>query len=91
MANPTPYDYVAYDDKAAALQAEAKELMQKFDDLLIRIGGRRVPYAIDIGSAQALAQVKLQEAYMWIGKQIRDDQIVRNGGTAPLQEKRGKS
>ncbi len=31
---------------------------------------------------------KLEEAYMCVGKAIRDDQIARNG-SAPLQEARG--
>ncbi len=35
---------------------------------------------------QALADI--EEAYMWCGKAIRDDQIARNG-TAELQENRG--
>lgn len=33
---------------------------------------------------------KLEEAYMWIGKTIRDDQIRRNG-SAPMQEERKDS
>jgi hypothetical protein len=31
---------------------------------------------------------KLEEAYMWIGKAVRDDQIERNG-SAELLEERG--
>jgi len=37
--------------------------------------------------AKALALTNLEQAYMWIGKAIRDDQIARNG-SAELQEER---
>ncbi len=33
---------------------------------------------------------RLEQAYMWVGKAIRDDQINRNG-SAPLQEERVNS
>lgn len=37
--------------------------------------------------ATSLALTKLEEAYMWIGKALRDDQIARNG-SAELMEQR---
>ncbi len=39
------------------------------------------------GRAASLVRTKLEEAYMWVGKAIRDEQIARNG-SAPLQEGR---
>lgn len=90
VVTPNAFDYVAYDQKAKDEQAEAKALMQQFEDLMIRIGSRRVIYAVDTErSALACAYENLQTAYAWIGKQIRDNQICRNGGSAPLQEGRG--
>ena len=86
------FDYVAYDEKAQAEQAEAKALMLKFEDFLIRLGTKKVIYAVDMGRpATAAAYEALQQAYMWIGKQIRDNQIVRSDGKAPLEEGRSDS
>jgi hypothetical protein len=90
MAGPTPFDYVAYDDKAHAFQQEAKELFIQLHALLRKIGNKRVPYDVDVPSYQSVAAIKLEETYAFFGKQIRDDQIVRSGGKAPLQERRGK-
>lgn len=73
------YDYVKYDEQAAKEQAEAKELFAHLTNFVER---RLRP-----GRAKSLVLTKLEEAYMWIGKQIRDDQIERNGGP-PLQEER---
>lgn len=72
------YDYVMYDDRAAAQQRYFKE---KFQDLDVLVD------ALENGRAKAIASTKLEEAYMWVGKAIRDEQIKRNG-SAPLQEER---
>lgn len=83
---PNAFDYVAYDAQAKAEQAEAKLRMLQVEDLIALLGRRRVIYKCDIErSAAAVAYEKLQECYMWIGKQIRDNQIQRNG-SAPLEE-----
>jgi hypothetical protein len=73
------FDYVAYDSEAILLQALFK---QSFEEVLADI-------EINLMSprAKALVITKLEEAYMWVGKAIRDDQIARNGA-APLQEGR---
>ncbi len=73
------YDYVKYDEKAQDQQALAKT---GFEVLSLFVEENLKP-----GRASALAQTKLEEAYMWVGKAIRDDQINRNG-SAPLQEER---
>lgn len=72
------FDYVKYDEKAQAVQAVCKHLMSNFETAL-----RDVPESRE----KSLAFTKLEEAYMWMGKAIRDDQIRRNG-TAELQEGR---
>lgn len=81
MANP--FDYVAYDEEASELQKQAKE---KFRDIL-----DWSEYCLeDAPRALALVKTKLEEAYMWVGKAIRDDQISRNG-SVELQEERNNS
>ena len=75
------FDYVKYDEKAQGLQETIKA---RFMGVEVQID--RLPE----GRAKSLAYTKLEEAYMWIGKAIRDDQIKRNG-SAPLQEERKDS
>lgn len=75
------FDYVAYDDFATKQQKLMKDLAQTLEGAIL---------GLNQGRAQSLALTSLEECYMWIGKQIRDDQIKRNG-TAPLQEGRTNS
>lgn len=70
------FDYVAYDSIATANQLAFISLFQQIDTYV---------EAMVSGRAKALVLTKLEEAYMWIGKAIRDDQIQRNGN-APLQD-----
>jgi len=74
------FDYVRYD---ACAQGHQERFKQVVTELEAEVEQRLAP-----GRARSLAITKLEEVYMWIGKQIRDDQIVRNG-SAPLQEERG--
>ncbi len=79
MSNGTgTFDYVAYDELAQKQQAQFKET---FIALERDMGGLKP------GRAASLVRTKLEEAYMWVGKAIRDEQIARNG-SAPLQEGR---
>lgn len=73
------FDYVKYDEKAEQDQAGFKELFQELDALVTR--------HLKPGRATSLVLTKIEEAYMWLGKAIRDDQIARNG-SAPLMEDR---
>lgn len=72
------FDYVQYDAKACQQQADLKAKFQEAEALID---------GLDPGRAKSTAYTKLEEAYMWAGKAIRDEQIARNG-TAPLQEER---
>ena len=74
------FDYVKYDEIAATQQLGAKNLFTGLDEY--------VEQQLKGGRSKSLVLTKLEEAYMWIGKAIRDDQIARNG-SAPLQESRG--
>lgn len=76
---PSRFDYVKYDDVANVQQGNAKEAVGSVERMIASIGK---------GRAQSIALTKLEEVYMWIGKQIRDDQILRSNGSAPLQEER---
>ena len=76
------FDYIAYDEEAQRHQEHAKKIC---DDLRAHIETNLKP-----GRASSLAMTKLEECYMWVGKQIRDDQIARRG-SAPLQEGRVNS
>lgn len=74
------FDYVKYDDAAANTQARLKSGFVALEELIeLHLSG---------GRAKALVLTKLEEAYMWVGKSIRDEQIAHNG-SAPLQEGRG--
>lgn len=71
------FGYVKYDERAVKLQDSFKSLFiaieQQLDDSL-SLSGR----------SKALALTALEEAYMWVGKAIRDDQISRDGQTEKL-------
>lgn len=75
------FDYVKYDEKAQAIQAVCKDLMSNFETALRDIMDG------EASGAKERAFIKLEEAYMWMGKAIRNDQIMRNG-VAELQEGR---
>lgn len=77
---PSRFDYVAYDEQAARDQAHFKREFSKLE--------KAVDEFLKSPRAKALVMTKLEEAYMWVGKALRDDQIGRNG-SAPLQERRG--
>jgi len=64
------FDFIRYDDEAETIQARAKNLFQQVEKLIFQIGD-------DCPRAKSLAMTKLEEAYMWVGKAIRDQQITR--------------
>ena len=63
------FEYVAYGEAAKKHQEYFKSVFELLE--------REVKERLDPGRASALVFTKLEEAYMWIGKQIRDDQISR--------------
>jgi hypothetical protein len=82
------FDYVKYDDRAAARQNKLKKMVQELDQEIASIG-QDIMGALggQMNRSKALAITKLEEFYMWVGKAIRDEQIARNG-MAELQEER---
>lgn len=76
------FDYVKYNQKAVDAQAALKDSFERMEVL--------VDDTISDGRAKALVMTKLEEAYMWCGKGIRDDQL-KSGEPTSLQEERNNS
>jgi len=72
------YDYIRYDDFSKELQNIFKTKFIDLDTMLT---------AIDPSRELSLAKTKLEEAYMWIGKAIRNDQIKRLGDQDDVPER----
>jgi len=62
------YDYIQYDETSTARQKLFKTIFENLSRSIDELGMMR---------STAHAQAKLEEAYMWIGKAIRDEQIKR--------------
>jgi hypothetical protein len=75
------FDNVAYDELAKELQANFKTVFSAAAQAVEELGPNR---------PTSLALTSLEEAYMWVGKAIRDNQIERNG-TTDLGEGRSNS
>lgn len=73
------FDYVKYDQAANEKQALLKMKTESLEGMI----DEQLPDS----TAKSLALTNLEVAYMWLGKAIRDEQILRNG-SAPLQEER---
>lgn len=73
------FDYVKYDEHAVSIQNAFKDKFIELEAMTMM--------NVTAPRSKALVLTKLEEAYMWVGKAIRDDQISRNG-TAELQEER---
>jgi hypothetical protein len=79
---PGRFDYTKYDEQSTALQAEFKAACQDMETLIdTRLHDPRY---------KALALIKLEEFYMYVGKAVRNDQYARST-LNPLQEDRGNS
>lgn len=74
------FDYIKYDEIA---QIDQENFKQQFIDLETAID-----LCLQPGRAKSLVITKLEEAYMWIGKAIRDEQLERNR-SIELNESRG--
>lgn len=73
------YSYVKYDELSTGQQAAFK---RQFEELTAM-----VDVVLPPGRAQSLVHTKLEEAYMWVGKAIRDGQISRTGTVDELPER----
>ena len=72
------FDYVKYDEHAMIQQSAFKEAFQKVEIM-----------ASDLkeGRAKSLVMTYLEIAYMWVGKALRDEQILRNPETPDIPER----
>lgn len=75
------FDYVRYDQLA---EADQKFFKKQFMDI-----ERELDKHHD-GRYKSMAMTALEEAYCWVGKMIRDEQIKRTG-KSELQEERTNS
>lgn len=64
------FDYVKYDEQSVEKQNKIKKLFQDIET--------SVDECLDNGRAKSLVMTHLEEAYMWTGKAIRDEQIERD-------------
>jgi hypothetical protein len=67
------FSYVRYDSIRAAKQQKFKELFEAVEGY---------SETLPDGRAKSLLLTALEEAYMWTGKAIRDEQIAVDGGVA---------
>lgn len=65
------FDFIEYDEDAIYIQGLFKDMFTSLEKVVN--GGH-----LTSPRAKALVNTKLEEAYMWVGKAIRDDQIERN-------------
>lgn len=75
------FDYVKYDEVTAKVASDFKDAFQDIENRIIGFSSSR---------AKSLALTKLEEAYMWVGKMLRDEQVARTG-QVELQEERTNS
>lgn len=65
------FDYIRYDEAHAELQSQFYLAFNEMNDV--------IENNLENGRAKALAITKLEECYMWVGKQIRDQQVKKSG------------
>jgi hypothetical protein len=63
------FDYIKYDEHAQLEQAKLKTLFLALEEKVEEL---------QAGRPKALALTAIEEAYMWVGKAIRDEQINRD-------------
>lgn len=73
------YSYVKYDGEATN---KSEAFKKSFVELTRQIESNTKP-----GRAQANVLTRLEEAFMWVGKALRDEQIERNGSAEELPER----
>ena len=64
------FDYIQYDEQATAEQERFKAAFKNIEEM--------VDLYLISPRAKALVHTNLEQAYMWVGKAIRDDQIARH-------------
>lgn len=62
------FKYIRYDQESIDKSEEIKKICELLEEKIDGLGK---------GRAGATALTKLEECFMWVGKQIRDNQVVR--------------
>ena len=79
MSKNVSLDYVKFDKYATeAISNYKKQFEALIENIELKLGPSR---------SRSLALTKLEEAYMWIGKSVRDDQIARDGSSEDVMER----
>lgn len=71
------FSHVKYDDEAVQLQNKLKKMFEEIEAVPLKPG-----------RSHSLMLTALEEAYMWAGKAIRDEQIARNGNADEQPERK---
>lgn len=72
------FNYVRYDEQSVKQQEQAKAMCEQMEQFINSLGA---------GRPQSLALTALEETYMWIGKAIRDNQIMRGSQVEHVAER----
>ena len=72
------FSYVKYDPQAQIMQEALKEQFEKLENMVSDLKD---------GRAKSLVLTHLEEAYMWTGKAIRDEQIARDSQPQHVPER----
>jgi len=73
------FDFIRYDEKAQLQQAKVKSACEMLE--------RAIEENVMPGTRKQDALKSLEECYMWTGKAIRDEQIMRNGGSESNEDR----
>lgn len=65
------FDYIKYDQQSQNTQQTLKKHFEAIEKVLCE--------DLPVGLEKDLAMMKLEEAYMWVGKAIKEEQIGRLG------------
>ena len=74
------FSYIKYDQQAIDLQEAFKKKFEEVESM--------VASHLPQGRPSSLVLTKIEEAYMWVGKSIRDMQIARAPEASPEQPER---
>lgn len=79
MVNGQRFSYVKYDSESVRKQETVKKMFEAIEQFC--------DAELKPGRAASLVHTKLEEAYMWTGKAIRDEQIERNSQVEHVAER----
>lgn len=72
------FSYVKYDEHAVAVQGQFKAAFESLERMVMTLEPSR---------PRSLVMTSLEEAYMWVGKAVRDEQYKRNKDSVEQPER----